>query len=88
MGVEQYQIEENVPLPPVTRGKGGGRDSRYPFAGMQPGHSFLVPYNADDPKKVARRVRTAILLYRKNHPSEKFHTRREDSGMRVWRASA
>lgn len=82
-----YSLEKHVPLPPVTRARGGGRGSIYPFADMTPGEdSFLVPFGDEDPKRVTRRVRTAILVFKRSHKDAKFRTRQEgDSGIRVWR---
>jgi len=79
------QIEKDVPLPPVSRRGGGGRSSIYPFAEMQTGDSFPVPFGDEDPKKVIRRVRTAILVFRRSHKDYKFRTRQDSTHIRVWR---
>jgi hypothetical protein len=81
----QYEIESGVPLPPVTRARAGGHRSIYPFVDMLPGQSFTVEFNGEDSKRVTRRVRTAILVFKRSHRDYKFHTRQDDSSIRVWR---
>lgn len=70
----QYKVESNVPLPAPDA-------SKYPFASMQIGDSFLVPNPSDTDRK---RVQTAAASYGRRH-SKAFRTRSVDGGIRIWR---
>lgn len=77
----QFVLENDVPL--MGR-KGGGRSgtSKYPFASMEPGQSFLV---GEEVK--AGTIRSAIGAFMKTHKEEgyKFAVRQTEDGLRVWR---
>lgn len=75
---QMYQIEKNVPMPPIVRMSG------YPFAQMEVGDSFLVPFDGDDEQKVRARVATAASTFGKDHGG-KFSVRVLQDGVRVWR---
>lgn len=83
----RYEIESGVPIPPIQRRGGGGRKSSYPFGDMEVDGSFLVPFDGDSPKTVARRVQVAKTQAAKRHPTHKYviRTMPDGSGMRVWR---
>ena len=76
----QFEIEDDVPL---TGAKGRGRvgQSKYPFAQMEKGQSFL----AGDVK--VGTIRSAIGAFMKAHKDEgfKFSVRETEAGVRVWR---
>jgi hypothetical protein len=82
-----YVIQDGIPLPPVSRAHGGGREAKYPFATMEIGQSFGVPYNGEDAKKVTRRIRTAILVFRRRaeNADKYFRTRAGTDEVRCWR---
>ncbi len=74
-----FQLEVGVPVPP--RKRTGRSGSKYPFAVMEVGHSFLVPTDIK-----AATVRSAIGAFRKRNPDGgKFSLRVTDEGTRVWR---
>lgn len=73
-----FTIESDIPVPKRTGGRAGG--SKYPFAQMQIGQSFLV---GSDVKVTT--VRSAIGAFTKNHPDFKFAVRSTEAGVRVWR---
>jgi hypothetical protein len=69
------EIEKNVPAPSQN---GAGRPAKYPFAQMQPGDSIFVPGLKTAPGGTMTKH---IML----HPGQKFATRKEEGGMRIWR---
>lgn len=73
-----FVLETGVPL---TSRAGGGRagTSKYPFAQMEVGQSFL----ATDAK--AGTLRSAIGAFMKGHEGYKFAVRETEEGVRVWR---
>ena len=85
-----FRIENNIPVPPVTRGM-KPRASKYPFARMAVGQSAAEPLPAA--KKTAERlkasVRNAIVRAQKQNPEAGFTTRTVvENGktvFRVWR---
>lgn len=78
-----FVIESGVPVP---KRQGGRTGSKYPFAHLNPGESFLVPHGED--KQVgAGTVRSAAGAFSKRNPGAgKFIIRAVDGGVRVWRA--
>lgn len=76
-----FVIEDGVPLSTKRATGGGRRGSKYPFAVMQPGQSFLVP---EDVKPAT--VRSAVGAFNKRNQGEgKFAVRVTAEGTRVWR---
>lgn len=74
----QFQIEKNVSIPARTVVRG----SKYPFADMEIGDSFLVPgIKASTMSNTAGR-------FAKTHEGYKFSVRAEGDGARVWRVEA
>lgn len=69
-----FVIEKNIPLPKGTPNKGY---SKYPFAEMQVGDSFLF-------SGPAGRIRSAVSQHSRRHGG-KFSVRIEGRGFRVWR---
>ena len=78
-----FVLESDVPVPTRT-GSGGRRSgtSKYPFAVMDVGHSFLVPGDAK-----TQTVRSAVSAYQKRagDAAGKFSVRAVNDGVRVWR---
>lgn len=78
MSEAQFEIRDDIPLPPkATGGKNGV--SKYPFADLQIGQSFLVGPDG----KVA--IRSALTAFRKKHPTLGFATRVVEDGVGIWR---
>lgn len=77
----QFTIEADVPMP---KRQGGRTGSKYPFAHLNPGESFLVPHGE---KEVGvGTIRSAAGAYNKRNPgSGKFAIRAVEGGVRVWR---
>ena len=77
------KIEQNVTLPPIA-----SYVSKYPFAKMSPGDSFLIPLSAD-PKKAKRKRLTisCLMAYHARKRGAKYASRRLLNGLRVWRIS-
>jgi hypothetical protein len=75
-----FTVETNVELP--TR-KGGRSGSKYPFAQMDVGQSFLV--GSADAKVTT--LRSAIGAFMKGHTGYKFAVRAVEGGIRVWRVA-
>ena len=74
-----FTIETNVPVP--SR-KGGRSGSKYPFAQMDVGHSFLVGSDV----KVGT-IRSAVGAFTKDNKDFKFMVRTVPEGIRVWRVA-
>jgi hypothetical protein len=74
-----FIIETNIPVP--SR-KGGRSGSKYPFAQMDVGHSFLV---GSDVK--ATTIRSAVGAFTKDNKDFKFVVRAVPEGVRVWRVA-
>ncbi len=74
-----FTIETNIPVP--SR-KGGRSGSKYPFAQMDVGHSFLV---GSDVK--ATTIRSAVGAFTKDNKDFKFVVRAVPEGIRVWRVA-
>ena len=74
-----FVLETNIPVP----GRKGGRTgSKYPFAVMDVGQSFLV---GSDVK--ASTVRSAVGAFIKTNKDRKFVVRETPEGVRVWRVA-
>ena len=74
--MSEIKIRSDVPLP-TPRGR-GVRESKYPFAEMNVGDSFVVT------DKTARTVRSAVAAFQKKFTA-KFAVRTTDEGIGVWR---
>lgn len=73
-----FVLETGVPIPKRTAGRHG---SKYPFAVMEVGQSFLIEGDVK-----AATVRSAVGAFSKRNPdSGKFAVRGTDGGLRVWR---
>lgn len=69
-----YAIEDNVPLPPLTK----GHPPKYPFRDLLVGQSFFVPQGD--------RKTLAVLASRNGKSlNATFTVRQIDGGIRVWR---
>ena len=81
------KIEQNIPLP-AARLTLAGYDSKYPFARMVPGDSFLTPLPADPKKAKAKRgILSNLMIYHSRKRGAKYASRRLPDGLRVWRIS-
>jgi len=73
-----FQIEDGVAIPKRTAGRHG---SKYPFAQMEVGQSFLITTNVK-----AATIRSAVGAFSKRNPEcGKFAVRGTEDGLRVWR---
>lgn len=78
-----FEIKSDVP--PPTRNNPGeltgrpGRPMEYPWDKMMVGDSVLLSQHQ------APNARGSIAWYRRNNPGQRFVTRKEDGGLRVWR---
>ncbi len=82
-----YEIDNNIPMPKLSE-KG---IRKYPFAEMNVGDSFLIPYNISDKKeasKIRNSVRVAGIHFgTRNERDYKYNTAIVNEGIRVWRVS-
>jgi hypothetical protein len=69
---ETFTIEKNVPHAVAVR-------TTYPFAKMDVGDSFFVPYGPDTEKIIS------AASYSGKRNGRKFSIRKTDGGKRVWR---
>jgi len=72
-----HEINKNVPIPPPSRGPGAS--SKYPFAKMEVGDSFLADVS---PSKVSSSARAWA-----KRKGGRFVTRIEGDHVRVWRVA-
>lgn len=72
-------IEKNVPIPPRRE-----KPTKYPFADMEPGDSFLVQVDKDNFEKKILSMRMSSRKYSKAHGGQ-FTTRIVEGGVRCWR---
>jgi hypothetical protein len=84
-----YKIESGVALPDVARHSTRKGSTKYPFAEMNVGQSFLIPATSEDEVvKVESRLRGATLRYAKQQGGTvKFTVRAVNDGIRVWRVA-
>jgi len=71
-----FEIVNNL-VKPATHRSHAGRNAIYPFAKMAVGASFKMVFTSDSKEeceKIARRIRTATLSFRKTHPEFAFET--------------
>lgn len=76
-------IEKNIPIPPSNHTR-----SKYPFADMEVGDSFLVEWDKIRNKdRFQSYLAGSSYMWRKRHDRNdwKFTTRATESGVRVWR---
>jgi len=74
-----YKIEAGIAIPSATRYKGGLK-SKYPFADLKVGESFLVPNKTTD--KFGATVQTA-----RKRTGFTLATRNVEGGVRIWRTA-
>lgn len=75
----KFAVEKNIPLPPRSGGKNGGRAMKYPLGEMKVGDSFYAP------KSSAKSARAAASSHQRRHKGIEFVSRKEGTGMRIWR---
>jgi hypothetical protein len=75
-----FTVESGIPVPARKGGRAGG--SKYPFATMEIGQSFLV----DSETKIGT-IRSAVGAFTKTHKGYRFAIRQTDEGVRVWRVA-
>ena len=73
--MNEYKIEQGVPIPDIN----AGRKYKYPWYDLQAGDSFVVK-----PTDNVLAARVAALRYAKRHGMV-FITRMSNKGLRVWR---
>lgn len=76
-----YEVEKGHDIPNVPV-----KVTKYPFASMDVGDSFFVPFGEDVPAVVMNRLRSAAGQ-RSVDGGKKFVVRRMDGGVRVWRTA-
>lgn len=75
--MSEFKIEKGIPQP----ARNGC--TKYPLRQMKVGESFFVGESTN-----ASVVRSNIALFSKRNPDYKFSTRKEGTGIRVWRIAA
>lgn len=76
--MSEFKIEKGIPQP----ARSGGRYSKYPFREMKVGDSFLAETSD------ASVIRSNVAVFSRRNPGYKFSTRKEGTGIRVWRIAA
>lgn len=90
-GSTAIKIDKGIPLAPRRGGKAGGRPatSKYPFAKMEIGDSFIAPA-ADTVERAERRASAAAFSYKKRANGSFAIRTIEENGqrvVRVWRVA-
>lgn len=82
-----YEIRKNVPVAPHanTGHRRGGWKPIYPFADMEVGDSFIVPFEDRTPKNVMRHRISSAAMHRKKTHGGNFTVRTTNDGIAVWR---
>ena len=79
----EYIVEEGIPL--IDNGSGRPRGgSKYPFASMEVGQSFLFPCNLAQDSKARGRIANAACNAQKM-TTARFSIRKFEGGLRIWR---
>ncbi len=77
-----FIIEKGLPMPAAARHR---RISKYPFAQLEVGDSFLVP---DTPQsKAENRANSATNVANQRLAPKHFGARRVTEGVRIWRVA-
>ena len=76
-------VDKGVALPNFLPGAGRGR---FPFRALEVGDSFYVPFG-DDMAKVRSVVSNAIAAFKLRNRPKDFTSRRDETGVRVWRTA-
>ena len=69
-----FVIEKDIPIGQQVR------KSKYPFAQMDNGDSFVIPLDGKDPQRVA-----SALHNHARHQNVRIATRQTENGVRVWK---
>lgn len=77
-----YAIEKNVP---VVHRNGGAGNARFPLATMEVGDSFHMPWGDQDRLKARSVLSNALATFQLRNAGRKFTSRKDDTGVRVWR---
>jgi hypothetical protein len=84
MNMMTFEIESGVPIPAVRLKR---KRSKYPFATLKVGESFLVPATGADKDVIKNRLSALISGEWHRETSRRFTLRRMRGGIRVWRTS-
>jgi len=77
-----FPLESSYPVPNPRR----GQRAKYPFATMQPGHSFAVPIGNATLQQVRNRLQQSLTgLRRRGRVEGCFITKRDGDVVRCWR---
>jgi hypothetical protein len=79
--VVMFEIETGVEIAPKNTPE---RKTKYPFASMQKGDSFVCHLDGEEWRVVENRVRSAAANWGSRR-GVKFVTRKVPQGIRVWR---
>ena len=80
-----FPVQGNIPIP-RNRPAASGSRRRYPWRTMKVGDSFFVPCrDGEDPGKLQESI-AATGVGAGKRLGTRYTTRREDDGVRVWRA--
>jgi len=74
--MQNFKVEKDIPIPEIKE-----RASKYPFAQMEVGDSFLVK-----DKRIKQNVES-MMYYHSKKWNKRFTLRTVSEGVRVWRVS-
>lgn len=76
------RVENSHPVPNDYR----GNRIKYPFAKMQPGHSFAVPIGSETVDRIRKRIHKSLSGQRQHRNIQgEFITRQVGKELRCWR---
>lgn len=78
-----FEIRKGLEMPARRGGK--GCPPRYPWDKMQPGDSFLVPWDSTKTKLRQNASLSSQANFAGKKYGMKFATRREEGGVSIWR---
>ena len=85
MKIDDFKIEKNIPVPEKNRIGRKRKPHKYPYANMEVGDSFLVPFEeGKDHTKLYVSMWGGANHFGKNFGG-KFLVRKVEDGIRVWR---
>ena len=86
-----FELEKNIPMPPLASSRHTGKYSTYPLKAMAVGDSFIVKYDPTDDeayKKIRSKLNSAVFSFgTRNDRKFSVRTYHDENFLRCWRVS-
>jgi len=79
----EFELSKNVPAPGR---RGGAGNAKFPLREMEIGHSFHMPFGSN-PMNERSVLSNALAAFKLRNPGWDYTTRKDDTGVRVWRTA-